>query len=148
MCDPVTAMAVLSVATAATTAYGQYQSANAQNRAAERTAQQQQDEYVAQRDQEVGQRVAQSRRDRATLQVAGGEAGIGGNSFEALLRDSFGKESQDIAVVRKQGGFTHRAITNQMKASTATFSPLAAGLQIASAGASGYAAGKQMQSPK
>jgi hypothetical protein len=144
MCEPTTILAItaaVGAASAGFSAYGDYQSAKSQNKFTERHAAQQMEEYTAQRNQEVGERVRQTRRERASMQVAGAESGLTGNSFENLLRDALGRQSQDIAVVQKQGGFTHRAISNQVKANTQTFSAIGAGLQIAKGGLAGYNAG-------
>lgn len=143
MCEPATialVMAGVAVAGSAASAVGQYQQASATNKAAGKAAQIQADEFASSRDETINERVRNARMERARLRVAGGESGVAGNSFDMALQDSFGRENQDIAVIRKQGGFTERALNAELTSVGARnkFSPVAAGLQIAGAGASAY----------
>lgn len=138
MCEPATVLGVLAVAGSAVSAVGQYQQASASNKAAGEQAQAQADEYANTRDQQIGERIKESRRERARLRVSAGESGVAGASFEAALRQSFGDQNQDIAIAQKQGKLTSRSLKAQTKASTKSFSPVASGLQIASAGYSAY----------
>jgi len=146
MCDPVTVMGALSVAGTAMGAVSQYQQANASNRATEQTAQAQADEYADSRDQQLGERVRASRRERARIRVSAGESGVAGQSFEAQLRNSFGAQERDIAISKKQSLNTGRSLNAQVKAEAKSFSPLSAGLQIAGAGYKAY--DKSRKAPK
>ena len=141
MCEPTTLAIVgayTAVAASAVSAYGDYQSGKAQNSALEDQAQTQADEAASARDQEIGERVKQSRRERARIRVSAGESGISGQSFEAQLKNSLGAENQDIAVAQKQGGFTERAIKNDLKVNRSRFSGVNAGLQIAETAGNAY----------
>lgn len=147
MCEPVS-MTALAIASAGASAYGQLQGANAQVAAANEAAAAQAEEVEAQQSQQAGERIRAARREAARARVAAGEAGVAGNSFEAQLRQSFGAANQDIAVIAKQGGFTERSINTNLRSNTAGtrgITPLSTGLQIASAGASGYASGLQIR---
>ena len=138
MCEPATVMGVLAVAGTAVSAVSQYQQASAANKAAGEQAQAQADEFAMQRDQQIGERLRESRRERARMRVAAGESGVAGASFEAALKQSLGNVNQDIAIAQKQSTLTSRSLKAQTKGATESFSPLSAGLQIANAGYSAY----------
>lgn len=144
MCEPVTVLTTLSIASAAAGAIGQYQNASALVDASEEQAQNQAEEFAAQRDQQIGERVAQGRAERARLRVAAGEAGVSGNSFEAQIRQSLGDVNQDLAIAQKQSSFTGRSIQANLKSNTAGtrgVGGLNAGLQIAKGAVSGFETG-------
>lgn len=141
MCDPVT-LTALTVGSGLLGAAGQFDAASANNKAAGKTAQAQADEFAASRDEQLGERVRQSRRERGRQRVSAGEAGVAGNSFESLLKNSLGAQNRDIAIAQKQGGFTQRSLQSEVDivAARNQFSPLSAGLQIAASGATSFAA--------
>jgi hypothetical protein len=145
MCEPVSlgTMGWLALGTTAAAGTAQavsgYQQAQAAVDAADAQAEAQAEEYAATRDQQLGERVREARIQRSRMRVAAGEAGIGGQSFELQIQDSLGRQNQDAAVAKKQGGFTQRAINASNKNVGQGFNAISAGLQIAS---DSYGAGR------
>ena len=166
MCDPVTGaflaaeigtqMAIMtgvSVASAGMGVYGQNQSAKAQFAAQDQSNKAAVDQQYAASSTELGERVKQGRIERARMQVAGGEAGIGlaGGSFEAAIADSFFQQDEDAALINSQSamnGATTKAQAASNAASVKTSSYLGAALQIGTVGASGYQSGLQIKNKK
>lgn len=148
MCDPVTAATALAIASASAGVVGEYQTAQATTRAVNRQSRAQAEEASARSSQEAGERVRAARRAAARARVGAGEAGVSGQSFEAQIANELGAANQDLAIVQKQGGFTERAINANALNQTARFrglNPVSSALKIASAGASGYSTGLQIQ---
>ncbi len=108
----------------------------------------QNEEIAGKAGREMGERVKQGRAERARLKVAAGEAGIAGNSFAANMMDVAFQQADDVSAIGKDADYAQRA-------SEARYQSLLAGinspgalentLQIAKAGASGYASGLQIQ---
>jgi hypothetical protein len=148
MCDPVSAtMAVLAIAGSAMSVDAQRETAKAQQKAADNQAQDQAEELAAQRDEQIGQRVAEARRNAARRLVIAGEAGVAGQSTEIGVLSEFGAANQDSAKVSKQAAFAHRANMNQYRATLANIhrpNDLEAGLQIVNSGVQGAAAGRSV----
>ncbi len=89
--------------------------------------------------QKIGERVKQARAERSRLRVAAGEAGVAGQSFEALLADSAFQENEDIALINKDTANSQdasQARTNAATAQQQTPGLLSSGLQIVGAGIS------------
>ena len=133
MCEIVTAttLAYAALGISAVGAGASIMESRQQTKDAEDTAQNQAEEFATERDQKLGERIKEARRERARIRVGAGESGVAGASFEAQLKNSFGQENQDIAVIKKQGGFTQRSINTNAKSNSGRFGGLQAGLQIA-----------------
>jgi hypothetical protein len=148
MCDPVSAsMAVLAIAGSAMSVDAQRETAKAQQQALDQQAKQQAEENAAVRDEQIGQRVAEARRNAARRLVIAGESGVAGQSTELGVLSEFGAANQDSAKVAKQAAFAHRANMNQYRAGLANIqrtNDLGAALQIANSGVQGAAAGRSV----
>ena len=143
MCNPVIPMIIMAAAATAQTV-SSIQGANAQVDAADAAAAAQAEEFAMQRDEQIGDRIKEARAAQARMRVAAGEAGVAGNSFEAMLADSRGKVNHDLAIATKQSGLNARRINADLASVAAShrgIGGLNAGLQIAGAAASGYSAG-------
>lgn len=127
MCEPTT---IIALSALAVSAVGQVQQANAQEDALEASAQAQAEETGARVQQEVGERVAQGRRERARLAVAAGEAGVQATSqsFEAQMQANFARQNRDIALAQANKNFKQRGIQTQADSMAAN---IKSGLQIA-----------------
>ena len=153
MCEPTTIMAALALASSGASAYGQNQSAKGQFAAQDQSNKAAADQQYAASSTELGERVKQGRIERARMQVAGGEAGIGlaSGSFEAAINDSFFQQDEDAALINSQAkmnGATTKAQAAANAASVKTSSYLGGALQIGTAGASGYQSGLQIKNAK
>lgn len=150
MCDAIVlATTALSVAQSGAGIVGQRAAAKSQFRANARQREAQNEEIRAQASVRSGERVKQARAERARLRVAGGEANIGGNSFQALLQDSIFQEDQDIATIGLDARFQDRASEARfLSANAAVRNPslLENGLTLANAGARGFNLGQSITS--
>jgi hypothetical protein len=147
MCEPTT-LAIMAMASTAASTAGQMSQARATQKALGQQREAQAEEINAQVSQKAGDRVEAARAERARLRVAAGEAGVSGNSFEAQIMDTVMQQEEDIGRVMMGGEFQQRASEVNYKSAMAQNrgpSPLAAGLNIASSGASGYATGLQIK---
>lgn len=150
MCDPVT-MTVLFIATTGVSLYSQQQTAKAQTEAIEAQSANERTEAGEAAEEELGSRIKESREKRARARVSAGESGALGASFAAQMNQSLQDESMTAALIQKQVAFSQRAISDRTSTALAGIrspSALEAGLQIASAGASGYNAGLSIQERK
>lgn len=147
MCNPMLILAGLSIATTAVGAVQQQKAANAQTDALNQQAKAQAEELAAKRDADIGERMRAARQAAARRLVAAGEAGVGGQSTELSVLHEFGAANQDAAKVAKQAAFEDRANQAQFRSAQSQISrpnALMTGLQIANAGAAGWAAGSSM----
>ena len=143
MCDPVTAAAVLTVASTAAGVVGQMQSAKAQTKAIRH-----QQETVAEENRkaasgELFDQMRATRREQARIRAAAGEAGLSLNSgsIEGLLMDS--AMQGDLQGTRTLANLESRNAANDDQAASMlsqVSSPtmLGAGLQIGAAAAKGW----------
>lgn len=151
MCELVTiAMTAISVLSAGASAVGQRANTKAQfgANAAQREAQN--EEINAKASVQAGERVKQARAEHARLRVAGGEAGVSGQSFEAQLMDSVLQADMDIGIIGKDASFADRASEARfLSANAQVYNPsgLETGLQIAGAAAQGYSMGQSLLIP-
>jgi len=144
MCDAVSAMVAISIASAGVGLYAQRETAKAQEHLITSQSARETDEAVESAEEELGQRIKASRERRARARVAAGESGALGASFAASINQSLSDESMDAALIAKKSAFTQRGIAdraNMALASIRSPSALEAGLQIAGAGISGYQTG-------
>lgn len=131
MCEPTTAtLMYLAIASSVASAGAQYMQASAQEDALEASAQAQAEETGARVQQQVSERVAEARRERARLRVAAGEAGIQADSgsFQAQMRNSFAKQNRDIGIIKANKNFAQRGIQTAAGSQAAN---IRSGLQIA-----------------
>lgn len=151
MCEPVSiTMAAISIASTVMGQVGTRKAAKAQfaSNAAQREAQN--DQITDQASVKAGERVKQQRAEEARLRVAGGEAGVAGNSFEALLMDSVLQADMDIGIIGKDAANMDAASEARFLSANASVKnpgALENGLAIAGAAASGYAFGANLAIP-
>ena len=150
MCTPLMMMSA-SGAAKGLQIWGNRQSTKAQfgSLAAQREAQN--EEISGKAGRSMGERVKQGRAERARLRVAAGEAGVAGNSFDAAMMDAAFQQADDISAIGVDANYAQRASDARYRAGLASVrnpGMLETGLQIASAGASGYAAGLQIKGAK
>ncbi len=146
MCEPISAttMAYLAIASSAVSVYATQQSAKAQRQAINAQADAEREEVHAQAEEELGQRIRASRERRGRARVAAGESGALGASFAASINQSLMDQDYDAALVAKRSAFAQRGIDDRANTALSQIrdpSALEAGLQIASAGISGYHTG-------
>lgn len=132
MCDPITALKGASLAISAT---GSAMQTSASLGALESSARAQAGEISMSQGQAMSERARAARRERARLMVAGGEAGVAGNSLQAALMDSFMQQGIDVGTMRKQTELQQSAMNTRLESAAAQIgSPLTplmgAGLQI------------------
>lgn len=150
MCDPVT-MTVLAVASAGVSTYAQHQTAKAQADALEVQAENERRETLERNEEELGQRVRAAREARARARVAAGESGAMGASFAASMNQSLQDQDNDAALVQKNVAFSQRATDDRLNSALSGIrspSALEAGLNIASAGVSGYNTGLSLEAKR
>ncbi len=151
MCEPTTIMLGISLVAGAVSAVGQRRSAKGQMAAAATQRQVQGEEISAKAGREAGERVKQGRAERARLRVAGGEAGISGNSFAASLMDVAFQQNEDVTAVLQDAGFAQRGSEARFKSGLAGVKnpgAIETTLNIAKAGAQGYATGLQIKTAR
>lgn len=146
MCEIISAttMAYISIASAAVSVYATQQSAKAQRGAIKAQQESEREEVHARAEEELGQRIRQSRERRARARVAAGESGALGASFAASLNQSLSDQDYNAALVSKNAAFAQRGIDDRANVALSQIrdpSALEAGLQIASAGLAGYQTG-------
>ena len=149
MCEPTTIMLGISLAASAAGAYGTREQAKGQLKANAEQRAQQNEEIRAAANAKAGERVKQMRAEQARIRVAAGEAGVGGNSFMAQLQDASFQADMDIATFGKDAFFQDRASATRFLSANASVrnpSALETGLNLAAAGAQGYAAGAALES--
>lgn len=146
MCEIITAttMAYISIASAAVGVYAQHQTAKAQRDAIKVQQEHEREETYESAEEELGQRIRESRERRARARVAAGESGALGASFAASINQSLMDQDYDAALVSKKAAFTMRGIDDRAATALSQIrdpSALEAGLQIATAGINGYRTG-------
>ena len=147
MCDPVS-IAALAAASAGVNAYAQNQTAKAQSKAFDQAAVVQKEEAMAVAEENLGDRIKAAREQRSRARVAQGESGLSGQSFALSLNQSIQDQNQDAARATKNLAMQERGIEQGLassKASIRKVSALEAGLNIASAGISGYSSGSALE---
>ncbi len=146
MCEVITAttMMYIGIASSAVGLYAQRETAKAQRDQIETQAAGEREEVAEAAEEELGQRIRESRARRARARVAAGESGALGASFAASINQSLADENMDAALVSKKAAFTQRGITDRANTALSQIrspSALEAGLQIATAGIGGYQTG-------
>lgn len=146
MCEIISAttMMYISIASAAVSAYATHESAKAQRGAIKAQQENEREEVAAKAEEELGQRIRQSRERRARARVAAGESGALGASFAASINQSLADQDYDAAIVSKNAAFAQRGIDDRANVALSQIrdpSALEAGLQIATAGIAGYQTG-------
>lgn len=150
MCGPIT-MTVLAVASAASSAYAQHQTAKAQADAIGVQQENERQETLERNEEDLGQRVRVAREARGRARVAAGESGALGASFAASMNQSLQDQDNQAALVQKNVAFTHRATDDRANTALASIrspSALEAGLNIASAGVQGYNSGLSLKAKR
>lgn len=151
MCEPVSlTMMALSVAQAGAGIAGQRSAAKTQFRSNATQREVQNDQINDQASVKAGERVKQARAEQARLRVAGGEAGVTGNSFEAGLMDSVMQADMDLGIIGKDAANMDTASEARfLSANASVRNPSLAenGLQIAGAAAKGYSLGQSLTIP-
>lgn len=151
MCEPVTiAMMVISVASAAMQQKGKHDAAKAQFALNATQREQQSEEIHAASSIKAGERVQQSRAEQARLRVAGGEAGVLGQSFEAMLMDTVMQEDMDLGIIGLDAKFAQRASETRFLSANASVdnpSGMETGMALVGAAAQGYSMGQSLSIP-
>ena len=141
-------MAVTSVASAGVGIYAQNEQAKAQTDLINQQADREREEVGEAAEEEIGQRIRESRERRARSRVAAGESGALGASFAASINQSLADSNMDAALISKKAAFSTRGIddrANTALSQVRSVSGLEAGLQLAGAGVSGYQTGLGIQ---
>lgn len=148
MCDPVT-MTITAVAASAASIVGQVQSAKYQAEAIQAQFAQNQQEFAAKASAETNDRLREMRREQARVKVAAGEAGLQlSGSIDLLLKDSLMQgqlASTRIEDNRQREVLNAKAEADSMLSRNTSPTVLGAGIQLASAGMSGYAQGTSLK---
>ena len=150
MCDPATMM-IVAGGTKALQIWGQRQATKAQFGALANQRDAQNEEIAGSAGRKMGERVKQGRAERARLRVAAGEAGVTGQSFEAQMMDASFQQDDDLAGIGKDTDYQQRASEARFQSGLASVKNpgfLENTLQIATASASGYTTGLQIQGAK
>lgn len=149
MCEPVTIMTTLAIATTAASIVSEVQSAKAQEKAIRAQLEQTNTEINQKASAEVNDRQRAARREQARIKVAAGEAGLQlGGSIDQLLSDSLmqaGLSHERTSQNRENELLSANAEANSMLSRVERPTILGAGLRLASAGAQGYAQGTSMK---
>jgi hypothetical protein len=98
-------------------------------------------------EEELGATIRAQREARSRATVAAGESGAMGASFMASINQSIQDQDMDIALASKNLAASQRATADQANTARAGInnpSALEAGLNIASAGVSGYRSGLEI----
>jgi hypothetical protein len=99
----------------------------------------------------ASQTIKAQRAARERARVAAGESGAMGASFAASMNQSIQDQDMDAALASKNVAFAQRASADRAATALAGIrdpSALEAGLNIASAGASGYSTGLSIQAKR
>lgn len=149
MCEPVSIMTGLAVASAAASVVTQVRAAKKQEAAIRDQLAQSEREINNKATAEINERQRAARREQARIKVAAGQAGLQlGGSIDLLLKDSLmqaGLAEERIEENRTTELRGVRSEANSMLSRVESPTLLGAGLQLAQAGVSGYSAGKSLQ---
>lgn len=149
MCEPVTIMTSLAVASTAASIVSQVRGAKAQEAAIRDQLQAAEQETNSKAVAEINERQRAARREQARIKVAAGQAGLQlGGSIDTLLQDSLmqaGLAEERITDNRDTELRNTRREANSMLSRVESPTLLGAGLQLASSAVSGYSAGKSLQ---
>jgi hypothetical protein len=145
MCLPAVPLAIAayaSVAASVASVAAQTMSARAQSSALQAQANERSKEITAQASQQLGTRALQARVDQGRAEVAGGESGLAGQSYESSLNDISQRASIDKGTIETNAKFGQISNIQDENAAASRINrpnPLSSGLQIAGsvAGASG-----------
>lgn len=152
MCELTTAtVAYLSIASAAVGTYAAVEQADYQSDLIGVQAENERRETLERNEEEVGQRVRLAREKRGRARVAAGESGALGASFAAAMNQSLQDQDNDVALISKNVAFSQRATDDRANSALGSIrdpSALEAGLNIASAGVSGYSTGLSLQAKR
>ncbi|KKK88544.1 hypothetical protein LCGC14_2742100, partial [marine sediment metagenome] len=128
--------------------WGQRQMTKAQFGALANQRDAQNEEIAGKAGREMGERVKQGRAERARLRVAGGEAGITGNSFAASLMDAAFQQNEDVTAIGKDAEYAQRGSGARFQSGLASINNpgfFENALQIATSAVGGYATGLQIK---
>lgn len=149
MCDPVTTMIALTVASTAASIVSEVQSAKRQEGAIRDQLAVTQNEVNDKASAEVNDRLREARREQAKIKVAAGEAGLKlGGSIDLLLKDSMmqaGLSNERTLGNRDRELTAANAEANSMLSRVEKPTVLGAGLRLATAGMQGYASGTSLK---
>ncbi len=148
MCEPVSIMTALAVASTAASIVTETKAAKVQEKAIRSQLEQTNLEINQKASAEVNDRQRATRREQARIKVAAGEAGLQlGGSIDLLLQDSLmqgGLSNARTMQNRENELLNANAEANSMLSKTESPTILGAGLRLATAGAQGYAQGSSM----
>ncbi|MDP9423278.1 MAG: hypothetical protein M3Q19_10695 [Pseudomonadota bacterium] len=144
MCEPVTAAAILAVASTAAQVVGEAKAAKAQAKAVRQSLKVSQEEARAEATSELFDQMRAARREKGRTMAAAGEAGLSleSGSVEALLLDSAMqtefKNDRTLANLESR----NRALVDQANAAMSRIqgpTPLSAALRVGASAAKGWA---------
>ena len=144
-------LTALSLATTGASLYAQNSTAKAQAANIANQQDRETEEVIAKGEEELGARIRESRERRARARVAAGESGALGASFAASINQSVQDQNADAALVSKNVAFAQRGIDDRANTALSQIrstSSLEAGLQLATAGMSGYRTGLGIEALK
>ncbi|HEX3888495.1 MAG TPA: hypothetical protein VHW05_13440 [Phenylobacterium sp.] len=147
MCDPVTALAVVSVVSTAASVATEIQGAQAQNKAIGQQLQQQNQQANVQEVSSLNDRARQARVEQGRMAVAAGEAGLqlDSGSVEQMLLNSAMQQKQAneaIETNRDNQVAANTSEANRYYSSVQEPSVIGAGLRLVGAGVTGFAQGR------
>lgn len=146
MCEPVTILTTLAIASQAASLITEHRAAKNQKQAISQAFEAQQKEITQTQVADINERQRQARKEQARIRVAAGQAGLQmGGSVQALLTDSamqttlFSERTGMNADTRRESSAQE---ANSMFSRVEDPSILGAGLRLASAGASAFYQGQ------
>lgn len=148
MCEPTTIMLAVSAISAAASAYSQKRAGEAQAEITQQQYEERSEQMSDAANAEMSLKARQARKERERMRVLTGEAGVSGNSFEAMLGDSLQQQDMGFANMRTNARNQQQALHTQTRSKMAGIqipTALGAGLQIGMAGAQGYLQGSQIE---
>lgn len=149
MCEPVSALVALSVASTAASIVSEARAYKSQEAAIHQQLAQSEREINTKASAEVNERLREARREQGRVRVAAGEAGLRlSGSVGLLLQDSLmqaGLQNERILGNRGRELTAVRSEANSMLSRNQRPTLLGAGLRLASAGMQGYASGRSLK---
>ncbi|MFN3558943.1 MAG: hypothetical protein ACK4UQ_06610 [Brevundimonas sp.] len=150
MCEPVTILTTLAIASTAASIVTEMKSAKRQNKAIGEAFTAQQAEIGRAQTAEINERQRAAQRERGRIRAAASQAGLqlGSGSIQAMLADSdmqaaLSNERTSMNADTRREASAQEA--NSMYSRVESPSVLGAGLRLASAGANAYFSGQGLQ---
>ena len=149
MCEPTT-LALVAAGAKSLQLFGQRQQTKATFGALATQRRAQSEEISARAGASLGERVKSGRAEQARLRVAAGEAGVAGQSVDVAALDVGFQQDADLGTITLDARFAQRGSEARFLSGIASQpnpGVLSNALQVASAGATGFAVGSGLQIP-